>query len=122
MRRHRRKIGGSSRAGKIAKRPLIKTRSKRLRLAVCQMTDKYLRQGGSFGDQLEAFLTTSTTESIIKKLRGKDRAAFEDLVSACLRAYTHAVTDNDLEKAFAKMTLRDFIRSEEVYFGRTAVR
>jgi hypothetical protein len=96
-------------------------RGRRLHLAVYAIREKYLRQGGNVGERLETFLTSSAAESIIRKLTPTDRAAFEDLVSACLgAAVQRVVTDARLAKAFARLTVDDFLRFERRYFKCTA--
>ena len=107
----------------VHSRPKIEARGRRLSLAICRMRDEYLRQGGTVDDRLEAFLTSLTTENIIRKLARQDSAALEELVSACLSAAMQNVyADVSLEKAFARMTIRDFLRFEKDYFERAALR
>jgi hypothetical protein len=83
------------------------------------MMDKYLHQGGNTGGRLEAFLTSSAAERVIRKLTPKDLAAFENLVSAVVAAVN---SDDKSGKTFAQLTLRDFLHFEKRYFKRAALR
>jgi hypothetical protein len=100
--------------------PESKARERRLHRAVYAMMDKYLHQGGNTGGWLEAFLTSSAAESVIRKLTLQDLAAFEDLVSAFVVGAVNS--DDKSGKAFAQLTLRDFLRFEKRYFKRAALR
>jgi hypothetical protein len=92
-------------------------------MTVCTMMDNYLHEGGNASERLETFLTSSAAESIIGKLNPPDLAAFEGLVSDCLRVEgANVVVGDRLEKTFACLTVRDFLRFENRYFKRAALR
>ena len=85
--------------------------------------DKYVRQGGTLDEGLETFLTSPAAENILRSLARQDFGGFEDLVSGCLKgAVRGVVSDDSLQEAFARLTVRHFLRFEKRHFLRTTLR